>query len=150
MSLSDLASLGSFVSGLAILVSLIYAGLQLRAFAKAAHESRVVAWNADIQQFRMAIASDPDVARIYRDGLKDHDGLENIDQWRFGALMQVLVANFYLAIEFKDISASAAVEPTYKWILRRPGARVCWPKARHMFSPTVVSVIDHALSEGEE
>jgi len=43
MSLSDLASLGSFVSGFAILISLIYAGLQLRAFARAAQESRAIA-----------------------------------------------------------------------------------------------------------
>jgi hypothetical protein len=34
MSLSDLASLGSFVSGIAILVSLIYVALQLRQSAK--------------------------------------------------------------------------------------------------------------------
>src|SRR5215471_4269187 len=34
MSLSDLASLGSFVSGVAILVSLIYVALQLRQSAK--------------------------------------------------------------------------------------------------------------------
>src|SRR5215469_1826562 len=34
MSLSDLASLGSFVSGIAVLVSLIYVAVQLRQAAK--------------------------------------------------------------------------------------------------------------------
>ena len=148
MSLSDLAALGSFISGVAIVVSLIYAAMQFRVYAKAAHESRVIAINTDIQQFRMSLVLNPDVARIYRDGLEDLGKLESIDQWRFGALMQTLIGNFALGIEFKDVQDPTDVESSLRWILNRPGARSWWPKARHIFSDTVRVAIDKAIDEG--
>src|SRR5208283_134959 len=145
MTLLDLASIGNFVSGVAIVVSLTYAALQFRIYAKAAHETRLVASIENIQQFTLSIASSPDVARIYRDGLEDLDSLESIDQWRFGALMQTLVAYMSLAIEFDDVSDPRLTEKALYWILGRPGAGAWWKKARFMYDEKIARVIDEAV-----
>ena len=148
MSLSDLASIGTFISGIAIVVSLIYAALQFRVYAKGAHENRYIGFTNDIQQFRMAIATDPEIARIYRDGLDDLDKLDSIDQWRFGALMQALVQNFAIGMEFGDINGPTDMQKNLAWILGRPGARAWWPRARQIFSDSVVAAVEKAQSAG--
>ncbi len=148
MSLTDLASIGNFVSGVAIVASLIYAALQFRIYAKTAHETRLIAGTENIQQFTLAIASNADIARIYRDGLEDMDSLESLDQWRFGSLMQTLISYMTLAIEFDDIADPRLTEKSLYWILGRPGAGVWWKKARFMYNEKIQLVIDEAVKEG--
>ena len=43
------------------------------------------------------------LARIYRDGLANMGKLESTGQWRFGALMQMVVANWWYTEEFADV-----------------------------------------------
>src|SRR5215469_13717456 len=69
MSLSDLASLGSFVSGLAVLVSLIFVVLQLRQNTEAVRASSSQAQEAEIQNVLQPIVAEEDVAEIWRIGL---------------------------------------------------------------------------------
>ena len=68
MSLSDLASVGSFVSGIAVLVSLIYLALQVRQAEKnqraLIHQGRVAQSTERFLRF-----ADPGFSRAYLKGL---------------------------------------------------------------------------------
>src|SRR5215469_5099480 len=91
MSLSDLASLGSFVSGVAVLASLVYLTLQVRqaeryqkAIALQARAARLVDMH-----FRMA---DSDVHEI---GLKGLNGDDDITQMQLRKFRSIFMANMY-------------------------------------------------------
>ena len=72
MSLSDLASLGSFVSGFAVLISLIYLALQVR---QAEKNQRALVQQARATRFADILLrlAEPDMAAVYAKGLQGED-----------------------------------------------------------------------------
>jgi hypothetical protein len=75
MSLTDLAAIGSFVSGMAVLASLIFVGFQLRQNTKAIRAEASQAHAQNWQQITMQIAGSLEAARIWRLGL---NGIESL------------------------------------------------------------------------
>src|SRR5579862_9831764 len=83
MSLSDFSSIGSFISGLGILISLVYLSIQVR--HNTASFQRAEA-NATVEQnslWRSALYSNRDVARLWVEGRKDDSTLDEVDEVRF-------------------------------------------------------------------
>lgn len=150
MTLEDAYFISQIVAAVAILVSLIYAGLQFRIFAKQAREARLAAYTSDIQQFRSAILADRDVARIYRDGLEDFAKLDPLDQWRFGALMQNLTQNMTLQLEFKDILPPEDVQVGWEWIVCRPGYRTWWSRAKRLYAGPTRKLVEDAHAKADK
>jgi hypothetical protein len=73
-----------------------------------------------------------EVTRIYRDGLAEFEKLESLDQWRFGALLQMLTEEYLLSKEFKDISPGIGAGAFENTVAAQPGFRQWWPNARHI------------------
>jgi len=144
MPLEDVSLISQIVAALAVVVSLIYAGLQFGVYAKATRETRLVAHATDMQQFRMAIAVNAEFARVYRDGLADMAKLESVDRWRFGAMMQMVTQNYVLIREFKDIS-EGMTESGWEYVATKPGYRQWWVKGRELYSGEVRAHIDDFL-----
>lgn len=145
MTLEELYYLSQIVASVAILASLIYAALQFRVYAAAAREARYTTAVSDLQEFRKILATDADCARIYRDGLADLSKLDSLDQWRFGALMQLVVTNFAYGIKFGDAIEAELQRTAVAVTMRRPGARAWWAKARHTVNAATRAAVDDAI-----
>jgi len=147
-TLEQVSYVSQTVAAIAIVVSLIYAALQVRTYAKAAWDARFIAAQSDLQDFRKILATDSDCAQIYRDGLADMTKLVSTDQWRFGAMMQMLVANADYAHRFQDVFRNAADHMTaFSVIVKRSGLRQWWPQGRMFFAPTTVAMVDDLLAD---
>jgi hypothetical protein len=145
MTLEQVSYLSQTIAALAVVVSLIYAALQFRTYAKTARDARFIAAQSDLQDFRKILATDADCARIYRDGLADITKLVSTDQWRFGAMMQMLVTNADYTHRFQDVYRGE-VDQAFSVILRRPGFRQWWPQGRMFYTPTTVALVDGLLA----
>jgi hypothetical protein len=148
MTLEQVSYLSQTIAALAVVVSLIYAALQFRTYAETARDARFIAAQSDLQDFRKILATDVDCARIYRDGLADITKLASTDQWRFGAMMQMLVTNADYTHSFQDVYRGGT-DQAFTVILRRPGFRQWWPQGRTFFAPTTVALVDGLLAEAE-
>ena len=148
MSLEQVSYFSQTIAAAAIVVSLIYAALQVRTYAKATLDARLVAAQSDLQDFRRLIATNLDCARIYRDGLVDLSKLDSTDQWRFGALMQMLVTNFEYAHRFSDVYRGEA-DPAFTIIVRRPGFVRWWREGRMFFTSSTAALVDELLDSVE-
>ena len=87
MSLSDLASLGSFVSGLAVVISLIYLALQVR---QAEKNQRAIIHQGRIAQSldRLLRLAEPGIMKVYLKGLHGREAsTEEVEFSQFYALM---------------------------------------------------------------
>ena len=93
MTLDQLYALSPTIAALALVVSLIYASLQFRINTRVARNARLVAAASVVQDFSRLLASSADCARIFRDGLEDLAKLDPVERWRFGSMMQMLIAN---------------------------------------------------------
>jgi len=83
MSLSDLASLGSFVSSVAVVVSLVFVGFQLRQNTRAVvaqtSQSHAMNWT----QLAAPYLESADLARVWRLGLSGMETLTEDERVRF-------------------------------------------------------------------
>lgn len=96
MSLSDLASIGSFVSGFAVLASLIFIGAQMRQNNRAIKSAASQAHAANFQQVLSVAIENGDVAHLWRVGLGDLSALTDDERTRFLVLTSSLF-RFYEA-----------------------------------------------------
>ena len=99
MTLQDLGSLGELIGGIAVVVSLIYLGVQIR------HNTRGLDQNAELMrlsfeesirreaiEFRSTISADSELASIWTRGLASMSSLESAERARFELLMSNVVA----------------------------------------------------------
>ena len=151
MTLSDLASLGSFVSGIAVLVSLVYLALQIRQNSK--HSQAL------IQQGRAARISDTAlrIAELREDdGLNDcFEGATEASAKDVSRFLNVARAVFISAEDSFVQAEEGLLGPTafesYKVSLRAgmgsPGMAAAWMMTRDMYEPKFRTFMDGMLGD---
>ena len=89
------------------------------------------------------LASNAECARIFRDGLNDLAKLDPVERWRFGSMMQMLIANSQLALELKSVGYQDYFHTrSMQQIMRRPGALQWWARERKMYASTTVAAVE--------
>jgi hypothetical protein len=152
MSLSDLASLGSFVSGFAVLISLIYLALQVRTAERnqqiSIRHSRV----SRTVELHLALA-DPAMAAAWLHG---SGSPEEITQTELGQFINLCRAHFF---HFEDSfyqreggllndAAFETVVAGVRFSARSPGFRAAWTMARPNFAGRFLDFMDRVVAEG--
>jgi hypothetical protein len=157
MSLSDLASLGSFVSGFAVLVSLTFLYFQLRqlgaqvAQAEKNQQASIRQGRADRQAAIAMGATDPALAEAI---LKAFTGAPDITATQLLQFSRYSDAafhshedSFYQNQEgLLTDSAFAAVVNRMGQIFRRPPFRVQWKRSRMSYGAEFVEFVDRLIA----
>ena len=143
MTLEQIYALSPTIAAFALGVSLIYASLQFRINTKVARNARLIAAATVFQDFSRLLASNADCARIFRDGLNDLAKLDAVERWRFGSMMQMLIANSQLALELEGVGCQDYFHTrSMQQIMRRPGARQWWARERRMYASSTVAAVE--------
>ncbi len=146
MSLSDLASLGSFVSGFAVLASLIYLSLQVRQTERNQQISIRHSRASRTVELHLALA-DPAMANAWLHGTGRP---EEITQTELGQFINLCRAHFF---HFEDsfyqreegLLNDAAFETVVggaRLLARSPGWRAAWRMARPNFGGRFLAFMD--------
>jgi len=150
MSLADLASIGSFISGIAVLISLVYLGLQVRQ-AKLHQQSAIRQGRADRIVAMCFEAGNPSVAEAIAKG---YAGADDITETQLTQYHYICRGFFYHCEEeffqYKEGLANDAYNASFLAGTRRmfcePGLRVQWKQQREAFLPEFVVVMDKLLA----
>jgi hypothetical protein len=152
MSLSALASLGSFVSGIAVLISLVYLALQVRQTERnqqiSIRHSRV----SRTVELHLALA-DPAVAGAWLNG---STSTREITQTELSQFIHLCRAHFF---HFEDSfyqreggvlndEAFETVVAGVRLLARSPGLRAAWTMARPNFGGRFVEFMDGLMAKG--
>jgi len=146
MSLSDLASLGSFVIGLAVLMSLIYLELQVRQTKRnqqiAIRHSRV----SRIVELHVALA-DPGVAGAWLRGSGSPSEITQTELSQFTNLCRALFFHFEDSFYQREEGllnddAFETVVAGVRFSARSPGWRAAWRIARPNFGGRFLDFMD--------
>ena len=151
MTILELGALGEMIGGFAVVISLIYVGLQIRLNSNSVRAASQIA----IRQLGSEITSHlaaPDMARIYVQGLKDLSPLPAEDQVRFHSLMLSLFGifeAFYFQGYFGIIPQE--IQPTHNMAifhLQKPGVKQWWDGGgRDQFSEKFIEQLEQALGK---
>lgn len=150
MSLSDLASLGSFVSGFAVLISLIYLAAQVRQADRNQQTSIRHSRVSRTVQLHLALA-DPGMTDAWRHGLGSPD---ETTQTELGQFINLCRAHFF---HFEDsfyqreqgLLNDAAFETVVagaRLAARSPGFRAAWRMARPNFGGRYLDFMDGVVA----
>ena len=82
-----LGNWGEFIGGIAVVASLVYVGLQVRASVRQGRVDSYTKMAELWSQWTLAIASDKETGRIYLQGTQDFQSLDEIEQVRFNMLL---------------------------------------------------------------
>lgn len=155
MGLEAFAQFGEFVGGIAVFVSLLYLGIQIRqGNRQVEHNTRSLevstyrAITSDLNQFRALLIQDAELGRIYLLGLKDPSVLKPEEQFRFRGLMQTLFANLELMhrVRLARLLELDSHDATLIGVAVMPGARAWWAQARYLYGREFQSYVDELVA----
>lgn len=141
MGLNQLANLGEFIGGIAVLVTLVYLTVQVR---QARVESRVNTQrvlDSSLANFLGEVAKDEDLHRIWFNGLYQREPLDELEEDRLGMLLYQcfgLYSTFY-----HSAVLNPSVEQSFDSLLDRtlslPPVQAWWSRQRE-FHPEAFRV----------
>ena len=147
MSLSDLAAIGSFLSGIAVVVSFVFLAVQLRQNTQAVRASASQAHATELYQIMEPLIAHIDVAHAWRVGLIDPLSLSEDDRMRFLAICSGLF-RFYDAQRLQwrhgqlDAEHWHSVQTQMSDLIRLPGMQVFWKMRKHWHSAEFRNWVD--------
>ena len=159
MTLQDLGNIGEFVSAIAVVASLVYLAFQIRQNTRqitqntqAVELSAIDALMNAATESRRSVIENEDVARIYHHGMRDREGLNEIDQTRFRVLMVSVFRAFQSSYQLGFVSGLAPENwrtdrAAVLRLLGQSGARQFWESYKHEFEDGFVKEIDSVLLE---
>jgi hypothetical protein len=153
MTLTDLASIGSFVSGVAVLASLIFVGFQLKQNTQAVRAGASQAHSQNWQQITLPVIESEDFARIWRLGLDDIECLTDDERVRFYAFAGGTLRFFEGArLQWRhgqlDKEHWHNVENTAIDFAATSGFKAYWAVRRHWLSPEFQAWYESLLQKG--
>lgn len=152
MTLSELASMADIIAAAAIIVSLLFVGVQLRLTRI---QSELGNWRELLQQLTnyKGITNDLAVAELVIKGHADLDALDAAEKLSFGHYLEQgihIYGNFLKhndSLPRKLVGLDGAIKNSLSEMLTTPGGEVWWAEAhkRGRFMPETYRVIDALL-----
>ncbi len=147
MPMEDLANYAEVFGGIAVIISLLYLAIQVRANTREQrHQARYDQFEIQNSVYNMMI-EDAETTRVFIKASQDYQTLTDEERVRFGAANLKTLHAFYLIMEMRDdgLIEQEVFESFEKFIfssLDSPGSRYWWA---HMQFPSYVAprVRDH-------
>jgi len=149
MSLELIVAVAQIAGSLAVVLTVVVLALQVRENTKTSRMTGQQLVNDGWIEVARLVAQDAEIARIYREGVRDLSALGVDDQWRFGALMQIAFSSSQNAFLFGDEIQKSHMNSRLadNFMLRQLGPRQWWPRAKTLYHPEFQAYIDRRLEE---
>jgi hypothetical protein len=161
MSLQDWAAIGEIVSGIGVIVSLIYLAYQIgqntKQMEEQARTQRLNALNtveAAFTRFRENSIRDPQVASLWRRARLDYGVLTDDEKVQAGAMFSeffwIWANDFQRGAEIDDASGVAGKRHNIGGVARSAGCRAWWEVNRSYYPPDFARFVDDIVGEGTD
>lgn len=151
-SLAEIAQLAEVVAAVAVVLSLVYVGRELRSNTAAIRGESLQGVADASAQILLTTAADSALSRIRQLGDRDVTLLSDAEVYRYGTLLrQVLLAfqNVYFQNELGVLEPR--VWEGYRRILcdlaSNPGVRDTWELHRHVLDPGYAEIVERCFDE---
>ena len=87
MDLTQLANLGEFIGGLAVLVTLIYLAAQVRSQTRERRHATIVSLTQQYNDWMTSVSENREIAALWVRGLQDYESFDAPEVAQWGALI---------------------------------------------------------------
>jgi hypothetical protein len=153
LRLSDVAVIADVIGALAIVISLIYVGIQVNDSTRAVRSATANDMSAAISSWYAEIGSNSQATRVFLNGVANPESLSREETAQFIYMMHGLQleyqAAFYLAQEQTlDVELQEALTNTIAGVRAQPGFKMYWAQRRESFEPDFRTYVDELLTKG--
>ena len=150
MTLQDWGAIGELVGGLAIIVSLLYVGVQVRQSTMATRSATNQAFSTLYSEQILQITRE-DMRDVFRLGL---GGLQNLNPGEQAAFMALIasITRMWETFYFEKRDGRFESEMYDSWLIQlidlhgNPGVKEYWSMRKHQFTPDFVEYLDEKLA----
>ena len=154
MNIMELGAIGEFVSGVAVLATLVYVALQLRASNRQIGANSYQAGIIDRGRWIESVCVDDQLAEAFRDGVHRYGQRTPREDMKFHGIMMGSLMSFASGLQLYT-TGLLPKEDFRIWeldlvrVLRTPGAARWWTTASPRFLPSVKRHVDRLLEATE-
>jgi hypothetical protein len=152
MSLDLLASLSSTVGAVALVLSVIYASIQI------GHNTRAVLASAFQQvvnsfaEISFEISKDKTLVDLYLRAGQELDTFDELERMQYRLMLLSLLRraeNVFFQTEIRMLHPDhwSGIRNSVKTIVTPPAARRCWREIKTRFNPTFASFVDSLIAQ---
>ena len=151
MTLTELANVGEFVGGMAVIFSLAYLALQIRQNTRSVRSASFQSLVDSFSQVSLELSKDAELTRIYTTGLSEPGQLTEQELQRFHFLILTSTRRFESAFMQQH---SMVLSPN-QWegfrssatgILRSPGGSKWWSDNQRLFTKEFQEFVESELA----
>jgi len=153
LKLSELASLAEVIGAIAIVISLIYVGIQVNDSAQAVRSATANETSAAISSWYAEVGSSLQATQVFLDGITNPTSLSREETAQYIYLMHGLMLEYqtayYLAEEQTlDTALQESLTNTLAGVREQSGFQMYWEQRRDLFQPTFRAWVDDLIVSG--
>ncbi len=150
--LSDLASIAEIIGAFAVVISLIYVGVQVNDSAGAVRSASANDANVAVQNWYLQIGSDQQTSELFYEALMSEEALSNKEEFQFLMMFHgVFLAfqNSYLLAEEGtiDVELREALTRAILGVKDTPGMRRYWRQRNSFLHSAFADYVDQLLKQ---
>jgi GMP synthase PP-ATPase subunit len=151
--LKDVASIAEVIGAIAIIISLVYVGIQVDDSTRAVRSATANETATAISAWYAEVGIDANATQVFLDGIADPESLSREETGQFIYMMHGLMlqyqAAYYLSQEGTlDEELRESVTNTILGIRDQPGIHLYWRQRGKLFKPSFREHVDGLLSSG--
>lgn len=146
-TLVEFAQIAEVVAAVAVIVSLVYLGWEVRSNTAAIRAASLQAVSNASSEILLTTAADSTLSRIRQMGSRDLGGLSEAEEYRYGVLLRqqwLSLQNVYFQNELEVIDPR--VWRGYSFVIcdswSNPGVRASWSQHRHVLDSGFVALVE--------
>lgn len=153
LNLQDFESIAEVIGAVAIVVSLIYVGIQVSDSAVAVRSATANDTSAAMSQWYISVGSNEEATRILLDGMTDPETLNREETAQFvymfhGLFLQYQAAYYVAEQGTLDIEMRDFLVNTLAGVREQPGFIKYWNQRRELFKPSFRTFVDDLIAKG--
>ena len=152
--LADLANVAEVVGAVAIVVSLIYVGVQVNDSTRAVRSATATETSAAISAWYAAVGSDSEATRILLHTMNDPESVSREEALQFvymihGLMTQYQTAYYLSEEQTLDVQLRESLVNTITGVREQPGFLMYWGQRRDLFDPEFREFMDDLVTNGQ-
>jgi hypothetical protein len=154
VNLDDLGNLAELVAAIGVMVSLIYLAFQIRRSSETERMSTYRAIVSDFGSLNQSIASDPELALLFANGLETFGELTEVEKARLSQYFYSIF-RYFENMYYQHTRGYLDDEVWIGWqrmiltYFQRPGFQVWWEQRRLVFNPKFVEFLETTEADVE-
>jgi hypothetical protein len=152
MSLQEFAWLGATMSGVGVLVSIIYVSIQIRNNTRAVRASAFQQVVNSFAAISFDIAKDKNLVDLYLRAGRDFASLGELERAQYSLMLLSFLRraeNVFFQTEIRMLYTEhwPGIRDSIKAIMAAPGAQACWNEIKNRLNPEFRVFIDGLIAE---